>query len=344
MNLASVIAEKIRDTQNELENNKLLNMGNNILNPVYEEVSESESELKNRNIEKKYLTVQYYLKKDFILCPIPGTTKIKIVTDDEKDENILTIFFPKDIGISCFLDNCAHCNYEGKLYISGGIIENNEKTNSNNNISTNKLFVIDLFQTSLEGENSFITELSPMSHPRNKHSMIGFGEYIYAVGGENSDTVERYDIKNNTWELLNPMINNRSYPNLFIYEGYLYAFFGKNNDGYVKNIERLNLTNPQSQGWEMILFDNPNEVDVRIYGCALYQVDELIYFFGGKYLEQDTDGIFFVNMKERLIDRTDNKLKWKESFRENTLFQLGNRFVQISDGKYYGTYLKVVVE
>ena len=140
------------------------------------------------------------------------------------------------------------------------------------------------------------------------------------------------------------MINNRSYPNLFIYEGYLYAFFGKNNDGYVKNIERLNLTNPQSQGWEMILFDNPNEVDVRIYGCALYQVDELIYFFGGKYLEQDTDGIFFVNMKERLIDRTDNKLKWKESFRENTLFQLGNRFVQISDGKYYGTYLKVVVE
>ena len=344
LNLASVIAEKIRDTQNELENNKLLNMGNNILNPVYEEVSESESELKNRNIEKKYLTVQYYLKKDFILCPIPGTTKIKIVTDDEKDENILTIFFPKDIGISCFLDNCAHCNYEGKLYISGGIIENNEKTNSNNNISTNKLFVIDLFQTSLEGENSFITELSPMSHPRNKHSMIGFGEYIYAVGGENSDTVERYDIKNNTWELLNPMINNRSYPNLFIYEGYLYAFFGKNNDGYVKNIERLNLTNPQSQGWEMILFDNPNEVDVRIYGCALYQVDELIYFFGGKYLEQDTDGIFFVNMKERLIDRTDNKLKWKESFRENTLFQLGNRFVQISDGKYYGTYLKVVVE
>jgi hypothetical protein len=134
MNLASVIAEKIRDTQNELENNKLLNMGNNILNPVYEEVSESESELKNRNIEKKYLTIQYYLKKDFILCPIPGTTKIKIVTDDEKDENILTIFFPKDIGISCFLDNCAHCNYEGKLYISGGIIENNEKTNSNNNI------------------------------------------------------------------------------------------------------------------------------------------------------------------------------------------------------------------
>ena len=49
-------------------------------------------------------------------------------------------------------------------------------------------------------------------------------------------------------------------------------------------------------------------------------------------------------MKERLIDRTDAKLMWKESFRENTLFQIGNKLVQISDEKYYGTYLKVIIQ
>ena len=61
-------------------------------------------------------------------------------------------------------------------------------------------------------------------------------------------------------------------------------------------------------------------------------------------MDQDTDEIFFINMKERLIDRSDDKLKWKESFRENTLFQLGNKIVQISDEKYFGTYLIAVVQ
>ena len=61
-------------------------------------------------------------------------------------------------------------------------------------------------------------------------------------------------------------------------------------------------------------------------------------------MDQDTDEIFFVDMKERLIDRSDDKLKCKESFRENTLFQLGNKIVQISDEKYFGTYLIAVVQ
>ena len=175
--------------------------------------------------------------------------------------------------------------------------------------------------------------------------MIGYNGKIYSVGGENSDIVERYDINTNNWERLNHMIKNRSFPNLYIYEGYLYAFFGKEGDEYLNNIERLNLDEMSwTISWELVVFENPNEVDTRIYGCGLYQVDELIYFFGGKKMDQDTDEIFFINMKERLIDRSDAKLKWKESFRENTLFQLGNKIVQISDGKYFGTYLKVVVQ
>ena len=52
----------------------------------------------------------------------------------------------------------------------------------------------------------------------------------------------------------------------------------------------------------------------------------------------------FLNMKERIIDRTDVKLNWKVSFRENTLFQLGTRLGQITEDEYYGIYLKIIVE
>ena len=215
--------------------------------------------------------------------------------------------------------------------------------NDNITASSNKLFVIDLFQKNIEGKNSFITELHPMTYSKAKHSMIYYEDKLYVVGGENDDTVERYDIKNNEWEELNPLIRSRSYPILFIYEGYLYAFLGKDKEDYLIDAERLNL-NEENPSWEIVVFNNPENVDVRIYGCGLYQVDELIYFFGGKRMGQNTNEIFFINMKERTINRSDAKLKWKESFRENTLFQLGNKLVQISDEKYFGTYLNVVVQ
>ena len=339
-NLATVIAKEIKNTQYELDNTKYLTHMKNNINPIFEEAGESESELKKKNLETKNINIQYYLKKPFILCPIPETNKIKIITDDERDENIIKINFPKELGISFFLKDCSYCNYDKKLYISGGCIEDD----NNNSIGpSNKFFVIDLFQTNLEGKNSFITELHLMTFPKYKHSMIGYDDKIYVVGG-NNDIVTRYDIKENTWELLNPLIIDRSHPNLFIYEGYLYAFFGKEGEEYLKSVERFNLANVKFQNWELILFDNPNNVDVRIYGCGLYQVDELIYFFGGKCMGKNTDEIFFINMKERLIDRTDAKLNWKECFRENKLFQLGNKLVQISDEKYYGIYLQVIVQ
>ena len=334
----SVIANKINESKNELENNQYNNnLIRNNFNTIQEEAIESDSELKHKNKEIKNIDIEAYLKKPFILCPIPGTNKIKIITNDENDESFINIKFPEELGISCFLKNCSYCNYDKKLYISGGYIENN-----NNIIPSKKVFVIDLFKFN---EDSIISELSPMKYPKYNHSMIGYNGKIYSVGGENSDIVEKYDINTNNWEELNHMIKNRSFPNLYIYEGYLYAFFGKEGDEYLKNIERLNLDEMSwTISWELVVFENPNEVDTRIYGCGLYQVDELIYFFGGKKMDQDTDEIFFINMKERLIDRSDDKLKWKESFRENTLFQLGNKIVQISDGKYFGTYLKVVVQ
>ena len=341
-NLVNAIAEKIISTKNEL-NDKVNISKNNKFSQITEESFESGSSINQKFIEKNEFDIQYYINKPFLLCPVPGTNKLKIITDDEKDESSISLFFPSEIGLTCFLEDCAYCNYDKKLYITGGKIKN-DTTDSKNASISKKLFVIDLFQTTLDGKKSFIFELSPMTYPKIKHSMIAFDDKIYVVGGENTDTVERYDIKTNTWELLNPMLSCRSYPNLSIYEGFLYAFFGLNKDGYAKSIERLNLTNPESIGWEMVMFDNPNNVDVRIYGCGLFQIDELIYFFGGKCMGQNTDEIFFVNMKQRLIDRSDAKLKWKDCFRENSLVKIGKRLMQISDERYFGIYLNLIIE
>ena len=248
------------------------------------------------------------------------------------------IKFPKDIGFSTFLKDLSYCNYDKKLYISGGILDEDTQ------LVSNKFFVIDFFQKTPEGNNSIITELHPMNYSRKNHSMIGYNDKIYIVGGDNNDKVERYDIESDKFELLNPMINERAKSNLFVYEGYLYAFFGKENDAYLKSIERLDIRGDDINEWEMILFQNINGVDIRVTGCGLYQVDELLYFIGGNRMGQNSDEIFFLNMKERIIDRTNVKLNWKVSFRENTLFQLGTRLGQITEDEYYGIYLKIIVE
>ena len=331
-NFTDILAQKIIETKAQLENKDI----------SLEQTNESKKQLNPDIIStENFVNIQYYLKKNFILCPILGTDKLKIITEDEKDEGFISISFPKRIGISTFLSNSSYCNYNKKLYISGGYLE---KNNKDTNALSNKLYVIDLFQSSLEGNYSFISELPPMTFSRINHSMIGHEDKIYCIGGENNDTVERYDIKSNTWETLSPMLRKRSYPNIHIYDGYLYAFFGKENEEFLTNIERIDILKEESAQWEMILFNNPNNVDVRIYGCGLHQVDDLIYFFGGKYLGKNTDEIFFINMKERLIDKADAKLMWKQSFKENKLYQFGNKFIQISDDDYMGVYLQITLQ
>ena len=296
---------------------------------ILEEANESESELKIQ--KEKKINIEYYLNKAFILCPIPTTNKVKIITDKESDENIISLNFPEDFSISSFLNSCAYCNHNKKLYISGG---------SSVIYNINRLYMIDLYNKN-DKTNSYIYELSPMIYNRCNHSMIAEDNDIYVVGGEDTNTVEKYDIINDKWIELNGMVKKRSNTMLAIDNGYLYAFFGKGEFGkYPESIERLNIKNNKSI-WEMILFSNPSNIDTRLYGCGIHKLDELIYFFGGKRNEEPIDKIFFFNLNERRIDYTDANLKWKESFRENKLFEIGNKMVQITEGKYFGIYLKI---
>ena len=82
----------------------------------------------------------------------------------------------------------------------------------------------------------------------------------------------------------------------------------------------------------------------KIYGCGLYQIGELIYFIGGKSCDKNSNVIFYFHVNDKRIDYTNSKLTWKESFRENTLFEVGDKIIHISFNKFYGIYLKISVE
>ena len=173
-----------------------------------------------------------------------------------------------------------------------------------------------------------------MNYCRSSHTMINDGKYIYVVGGEDLDTVEKYDIIENKWIIIPPMNSKRMLPILSIYNGFLYTFFGKSkNNQNIESIERINLNNNNAK-WEMIMFSNPKNIDLRFYGCAVYEKNGLLYFFGGKCNEIMSDLIFYYDFEDRCFGVENMRLNWKESFRENKMYPMGGNNVQISDSKY----------
>ena len=135
---------------------------------------------------------------------------------------------------------------------------------------------------------------------------------------------------------------------IFLNNGYLYAFFGKYKNGdYPCTIERLNINNNNENNkpaWEMIVFSNPDNIDVRIYGSAILEYFGMLYFFSGKVNEITTDNIFYYNFEQRIILLEESKTDFRDYFRENRLYQIGQINVQCSNDKYFGAYINIKEE
>ena len=329
---------KTIETQTIINSNIIPDNNNNnfetikYIQSINNNIIQSENELRLKTDIKKYLNTKY------ILSPISQTNSIKIITSNIKEESTLPVKFPENFGFNTFLLDCAHCFCElnNCLYVSGGIESTTEKNKSN------VLLCIDITQK----DELKVKKMANMNIARNGHSMISENKYIYIIGGEDNNTVERYDIENDIWDILPSMISKRMYPILYINNGYLYAFFGKFKNGeYPCSIERLNLNNNNENikpAWEMILFSNPKNIDVRIYGSAVLDYNGMLYFFGGNVNGINTNKIFFYNFERRIIENEEEtELTWYESFRENKLHQIGEKVVQCSDNKYFGVYITI---
>ena len=291
------------------------------------------------NIENDLsIDVRKYFKSKYILSPIPQTNSIKILTSNNLEESTIPVKFPENFGFNTFFLDCAHCNCQLNkcLYVTGGI----ESTSENNR--SNVLLCIDITQN----DELKVKKLANMNFARCAHTMISEGKYIYVLGGEDLNSVERYDIENDIWEILPSMICKRMYPILHIKNGYLYAFFGKYKNGdYPCSIERLNINNNDDDNikpaWEMVIFSNPKNLDIRIYGSALLEYSGMLYFFGGKINETTSNKIYFYNFETRIIEKEDTEVLWYEYFRENKLYPINERVVQCSDNKYFGVYITI---
>lgn len=177
-----------------------------------------------------------------------------------------------------FIDNYAEikkfnkfssiCNGNNKMFISGG-----EYEDENNVTKLNDFYEIDLVAL-LNNQSNCTKALPKLKEFRSMHSMIYIPNYIVIVGGSNLNTVEIYDIDQNTILIDSELNEERSECSLcYIGNEYLYAIFGfKIGETYVKSIERCNLSK-KVRKWEIVPLINEDAIDPQAFYCS-YKLSE----------------------------------------------------------------------
>ena len=154
-----------------------------------------------------------------------------------KNLNCSKSTFKKFLPLSVFI------NHNNMLYISGG----KDKTT---NKQTNSFYVYSPMTSKLK-------QLSNMLHPRCSHSMLVINKHLYAVGGYNNNTSEKYSFDINQWCSL-PKLNvkERQVSTLFnMNDKYLYCAFGFINGVSCNDVdyaEKLDLN--KKDKWRLISF------------------------------------------------------------------------------------------
>jgi N-acetylneuraminic acid mutarotase len=192
------------------------------------------------------------------------------------------------------------------LYISGG----KDKTT---NKQTNAFYVHSPLTSKLK-------PLSNMLHPRCSHSMIVINKHLYAVGGYNNNTTEKYSFDINQWCSL-PKLNvkERQVSTLFnMNDKYLYCAFGFINGVSCNDVdyaEKLDLN--KKDKWRLIPFkvNAACKVDLKRYNVGIVYVKEgeFVILGGENAQNEECDCVFQMkinkigNEKIEINDMKDKK-------------------------------------
>ena len=241
-------------------------------------------------------------------------------------------FGEKDIQLNEFPQGGAFSNYGKYLYFTGG----QEKKKG-----IGKIF-LRLFLNKTEYDYSIkLSKMPSMIYSHWNHSMIAEDNYIFVVGGYNSNKCEYFNLKNMKWEAM-PDLNSeeRQRPMLVIHKGYLYAFMGHTQYSILDSIERINITKLGSSKWEKVSISNPNNINLKFYGAGICIKDNEMYFIGGKIGldEEEKDfknEIFKFNFDKMEFKGTENSYVGQLNFIENKFHKcddstFGN-FVDLKD-------------
>jgi hypothetical protein len=196
----------------------------------------------------------------------------------------------------------SFCSAIGKLYISGGQDEDQSKI-ENIEEEYNDFICIDMnsLKTNLNNLNMIL--LPNLVIKRSWHSMIFVpNQYIFIVGGLNTQTVEIYDIGKKEIYIDSELKESRLEPTMCVVNNlYLYAFCGftpyKN---FNITIERCNLLKKKRE-WEYVVYSNT--MSGSFFGVSYFKDDKILLISSKDNLEDENKSyIFKMGMEEDVPD------------------------------------------
>jgi hypothetical protein len=214
----------------------------------------------------------------------PEKNKVYIIYDPKKYETIKLTF---ETSQEQLLINCRYLNLKTKMIITGGC-----SAISDQEVPSNLCYYINFFEKTPNERRVY--NLTPMIYPRDKHCMVRLNDFgLMAIGGLQTNTCEEYNLIGDTWKP-KPSLNKIRY-NSSVYlhnEMDLYVFFGllgnpernSKNLVYNEDVERLNLSNPNSQ-WEIInvnFDENIQRREISLAGVITSKEPNEIFILGGR--------------------------------------------------------------
>ena len=263
----NIVNTKYSSQQNQISQNMLF-QGN-----LVDELSKAINQ--NQNQEE---TVQKKFVGNFLFAnPILNTNILAGAFQDESTVNIPVdfkqAFNDKDIQLTAFPQGGAFCNTKNYLYFTGG-----QETQK----GTGKIFLrIDL---NVDGKVK-MTKMPSMLYSHWNHTMIANDNYIFVIGGYNSNKCEAFNLRTLKWEEMpNLYSNERQRTILTIHDNYLYAFMGYSQFGILDSVERININIKDfgKKNWEVVTITNLSKIDIKFYGAGVYYLNGELYFIAGK--------------------------------------------------------------
>ena len=240
-------------------------------------------------------------------------------------------FGEKDIPLDKFPQGGAYCNHGKYLYFTGG-----KETIK----GIGKIFLrLSLIKEDKKGK---LAKMPTMLYSHWNHSMIAKDNYVFVIGGYNTNKCECFNLKTLKWEAM-PDLNSeeRQRPMLVIYKDYLYAFMGYTQNNILNSVERINISKLGSSKWEKVSFKNEENLNLRFYGAGIYNNNGKLFFIGGKIGQGEDENdykseIYSFNFNDMKFVSTDIFFTGKLNFIENEFFHcneenIGN-FIDLNNG------------
>lgn len=250
--------------------------------------------------------------EDCIFTVKPGTRSI--VGYNERTEEIFeNEFSQKEIlGLDNFLAWSSLANYQGRLYITGGI-KDEEPTN---------------FAHIYIAKNNKLLALPPLPSNRANHSSVIQNGYLFVAGGTNNRSVDYFDLNHYRWSTIGELTQERNHPTLYIHEKYLYVFFGQGANGeYLDTFERVDISGKEET--QLIRYIKDPSWDLRLSGSATIEIDaDTVLFVGGRTpTGYNRDNIYKYTFSEMRFDHFNRDLEGDTFFAEC-------RLIRCKDGNF----------